>query len=48
MLISMAVSLILSAVKNPQKAKALETQLLEVADAIYLAYGLAPAKPKKK
>ena len=42
MVIHMVFGIVRSVVKNPAKAEALKTYLLEVADSIYTAYGVAP------
>jgi hypothetical protein len=40
--IHLALGIVQGIVKNPQHAAALRSRLLEVADAIYEAYGLTP------
>jgi hypothetical protein len=48
-LIDMAIEFILSGlqivVKNPAKKAALQTRLIEVANDIYIAYGITPPTP---
>lgn len=44
-LITMGISAVKAAIKNPAHAQALQKQLLEVANDIYMAYGIVPPTP---